>query len=130
MCPHILRRQPAFCFPGLPAPGKLVHQPDGGLCPLIVLYIHDGIPAPAILGQEHGGAHRHVMQDLRVIAQIRDGFDVRHGTQPLSYPQYIPTCCKIQHCFLLQFRQQFTDPWSCRPCPAGEFPRGRPACGP
>ena len=28
----------------------------------------------------------HVMQNLRVITQIRDGFDVRHGIQPLSCP--------------------------------------------
>ena len=27
-----------------------------------------------------------IMQNLRVITQIRDGFDVRHGIQPLSCP--------------------------------------------
>ena len=64
----------------------LVHQPEGGLCPLIVLHVHDGVAAPAILRQKNRSANCHVMQNLRVITQIRDGFDVRHGIQPLSCP--------------------------------------------
>ena len=71
MRPHVLRCQPAFRFPGLPALGKFVHQPDSGLCPLVVLHIHDGIPAPAILGQKHRSAHRYIMQNRMQSLRMR-----------------------------------------------------------
>ena len=46
MCPHIIRGQPTFRCPRLVPFGKFIHQADGGLRPLVVLDIYNGIPAP------------------------------------------------------------------------------------
>ena len=86
---HGLQGQPAFLLAGLTTFGKLVHQTQGGLCFLVIVHIHDGIPPPSVLCQKNRSAHSYIMQYLAVIPQVRNGFDIWHIDQllsPIVYP--------------------------------------------
>ena len=61
------QRQPAFRFAGSAPFRKFIHQADRRLHFLIVLDIHDGIPATPVLCQKDRSAHGDIMQDFAVI---------------------------------------------------------------
>ena len=56
MFAHFFRGNQRLCLPGPPALFQLVHQADGGQRLFVVPHVHDGVFAPAVLGEENGGA--------------------------------------------------------------------------